>query len=226
MQYLLKDADLRAMLDSYSEGRFSGDLAKAVEKYYENGDPVRVPGSGLIHVRTELLFTEDEIKCVDKYEPGRWNEWPDVEPPEGVPMAIEFQHEPDSEVKRACWTYRDGSWWDGTFRISLVRVHVVRFRPWIYELNDLVGPNALVTTLPGLEWHDETESPEGEVPENQIFLLAFLLPNGKRVIETGLWRKYHFMRRQLPAGSRLVGWAAVRTASAPELCETETIVPF
>ena len=226
MQYLLKDADLRAMLDSYSEGHFSADLAKAVEKYYENGDPDRVPGSGLIHVRTELLFTEDEIKSVDKYEPGRWNEWPDVEPPEGVPMAIEFQHEPDSEVKRACWTYRDGSWWDGTFRISLVRTHVVRFRPWIYEQDALVGPNALVTSLPGLEWHDAKESPEDPVPENQIFLLAYELPDGKRRIETGLWRNDRFIRGILPANSRFVAWAAVKTAPLPELCEEEDIIPF
>lgn len=80
-----------------------------------------------------VWFTLDEVEEVSKYNPKQWNNYPDVTPPENVPMRVEV---------RSSWCgYKaqmvDGQWrdmrgdaiFDGPEGAG-IEGPVVRFRPW------------------------------------------------------------------------------------------------
>lgn len=83
------------------------------------------------HQRMTLCFAPDEIEEVREYDPHGWNDFPEVEPPEGVLMRVECR-----DGRKACAKYRlfieGGSWCDvnGGAWPEAYSQSVARFRPW------------------------------------------------------------------------------------------------
>lgn len=98
MRYRLKDRELQRKLDEATDGEFSRRLQNDRERM----DGIILIGCmGMIedrrrHNHTKLLrmtlcFAPDEIEEVAEYDPHGWNDFPEVEPPEGVWMRVEWR---------------------------------------------------------------------------------------------------------------------------------------
>ena len=79
----------------------------------------------------ELFLTRDDIEYKTTYNPNAWNKYPEVTPPEGVLMRVEFIF--DSILRRNCSIFENGAWritqkGDPSYNITLDGV--TRFRPW------------------------------------------------------------------------------------------------
>lgn len=144
MKYRLKDKELQRKLDEISGGDFSPRLQDAWSTNegrsvatFRFGDDLRCL-SGLKFCAT---FYEDEIEAIPEYDPTKWNEWPEVEPPEGVLMRVEVKYrdrnldtpEPQFwKIRERCCAIFNGSCWrheDGSL-ILFQMDRLVRFRPW------------------------------------------------------------------------------------------------
>lgn len=140
MKYRLKDEDLQRKLDALTDNKFS----KSFEKSSEHVDVCKdycedfvICGVGVIRVR----LYENSFEKVPEYDPNHWNEWPDVEPPEGVLMRVEVKYR-DRDLdtpeptfgkirERTCARFT-GEYWirsDGS-SILFQMDEIVRFRPW------------------------------------------------------------------------------------------------
>lgn len=133
MTFRLKDKNLQVQLDALSDGDFSKRLQHANHDdgmiFVEFGEKLESPGFDL-H-RFNLAFFDDEVKEIHRYNPHRWNAFPEVEPPEGVLMRVECR-----DGRKACAKYRlfieGGSWCDvnGGAWPEAYSQSVARFRPW------------------------------------------------------------------------------------------------
>lgn len=97
---------------------------------------------------------EIEVEPIKEFDPTKWNEWPEVEPPQDVPLRLEVR-EPDEDLdtpeprfgkirKKACACFDGNDWfyWPGrsfTSYISIEKGDVVRFRPWVGPGEEAVG---------------------------------------------------------------------------------------
>lgn len=74
---------------------------------------------------------QEKLEEVREYDPHKWNEYPEVTPPEGVLMRVECR-----DGRKACAKYRlfieGGSWCDvnGGAWPEAYSQSVARFRPW------------------------------------------------------------------------------------------------
>lgn len=133
MTFRLKDKNLQVQLDALSDGDFSKRLQHANHDdgmiFVEFGEKLESPGFDL-H-RFNLAFFDDEVKEIHRYNPHGWNDFPEVEPPEGVLMRVECR-----DGRKACAKYRlfieGGSWCDvnGGAWPEAYSQSVARFRPW------------------------------------------------------------------------------------------------
>lgn len=133
MTFRLKDKNLQVQLDALSDGDFSKRLQHANHDdgmiFVEFGEKLESPGFDL-H-RFNLAFFDDEVEEIHRYNPHGWNDFPDVEPPEGVLMRVECR-----DGRKACAKYRlfieGGSWCDvnGGAWPEAYSQSVARFRPW------------------------------------------------------------------------------------------------
>jgi hypothetical protein len=77
---------------------------------------------------------QEKLEEVREYDPHKWNEYPEVTPPEGVLMRVECR-----DGRKACAKYRlfieGGSWCDvnGGAWPEAYSQSVARFRPWDEE---------------------------------------------------------------------------------------------
>ena len=138
MRYRLKNRALQAHLDRATKGAFSELL--------EDCEGVEIEVNGI-----RLEIETDPIK---EFDPTKWNEWPEVQPPQDVPLRIEVR-EPDlgpgtlnpqfGKIRRrdcACFDGFDWLYWtkDGFgSRIKIEEGEVVRFRPWVGPDEETVG---------------------------------------------------------------------------------------
>lgn len=141
MKYRLKDQELQAKLDELSGGDFS--------KRLEEVDPnINAPKSGGgIYIafgqrqlaagfadgegrfrRYQIAILFKDLIIEKTYDPHSWNEWPEVRPPEGKLMRVEFEDRYGGKQKM-CANFVDGDWvgFDG---YTFGEVDNVRFRPW------------------------------------------------------------------------------------------------
>lgn len=98
MKYRLKDRELQRKLDEATDGEFSRRLQTDRERM---GRMILIGCMGMIedrrrhnptkHQRMTLCFAPDEIEEVAEYDPHGWNDFPEVEPPEGVWMRVEWR---------------------------------------------------------------------------------------------------------------------------------------
>lgn len=149
MKYRLKDKELQRKLDEISNGDFSVQLQKVSDDMLSSLTGPSVNFGGLARVvddrfrnlapRFSFRFHKDEVEEVPQYDPTKWNEWPDVEPPEKTLLRIEIITERIGEGTpepsggkvrcRGCATYSHGFWMLGE-KITVKPRETVRFRPW------------------------------------------------------------------------------------------------
>ena len=139
MTYKLKDEELQKKLDELTDR----DLSRSLKANRINIDSIRGLASINLHVKKdvdlELILKREALEWLDisspnksgEFDPDMWNWWPNVQPPNNVPMRVvvfdndvedtiwcgygvfkngkwEMDHElgPDSEVKYRVWVER------------------------------------------------------------------------------------------------------------------------
>ena len=119
MKYRLKDQALQKRLDEVTGGNFSHRLQ-------DNDFVKRMEIKGRNVAVTLLLLTE-EIEPIPEYTTKGWNPFPEVTPPKGPLMRLEYNDQIGAK-RKACATYFNGGWisFDG-FKIE---PRNARFRPW------------------------------------------------------------------------------------------------
>lgn len=137
--YRLKDRELQKKLDNLTDGNFSGLLAEAMSE--DNGLSPHISvdcgewinphaNERLAIYRFRVFFRKDEIEAVPGYDPKAWNEYPAVEPPEGVWMRLELTSVGIRHGSRMM--FMSGEWSHGplTYPGLPSGASEIRFRPW------------------------------------------------------------------------------------------------
>lgn len=126
MKYRLKDQELQKKLDEISGGSFT--------EYLES---VKKPSCIVFLARNNgpamsVMLTRTDIEPFTKYNPNDWNSFPEVTPPEDVPMRVEVEYESFSNIYKLCATFKEGIWYreNGQPIDFYVNAKVKRFRPW------------------------------------------------------------------------------------------------
>lgn len=140
-KYRLKDAELQKKFDEISNGDFSRGLRRFIESGYLGTGPNFVAfgdmqpcgfadGFGNFR-RFSVCLLKHELEIVKEYNPNDWNDYPDVTPPEDVPMRVEtttgskfcgYYH---TFAEGGCWCYEDG-----TVCPEAISKSVKRYRTW------------------------------------------------------------------------------------------------
>lgn len=133
MKYRLKDRELQKKLDEATDGEFSRRLQNDRERM---DGMILIGCMGMIEDRRRhhhtkiqrmtLCFATDEIEEVAEYDPHKWNEYPEVTPPEGVWMRCETDVNAIEHKIRHIAKFDGREWRD--YLSKQVVVH--RFRPW------------------------------------------------------------------------------------------------
>lgn len=90
MRFRLKDRELQKKLDEISKGDFSDALevcSAAVASALKRGKPTTIWFG--VQPQLSLEITSDMLEEVREYDPHKWNDFPEVEPPEDVWMRVE-----------------------------------------------------------------------------------------------------------------------------------------
>ena len=136
MKYRLKDHELQRKLDEISDGDFSDRLHKErelIKDSFKKEPRLHVLWFGEGSQFSAALYA-DMLEEVREYDPHGWNDFPEVEPPEGVLMRVECR-----DGRKACAKYRlfieGGSWCDvnGGAWPEAYSQSVARFRSWDEE---------------------------------------------------------------------------------------------
>lgn len=121
MKYRLKDQALQKRLDEVTGGNFS----------YRLQDPdfvERMEFKSFEEAAVTLLLLKTEIEKIPEYTTKGWNPFPEVTPPEGVLMRVEFVWN-DGSPGRCCGKLWNGVWVNSD-DLNLEIECVKRFRPW------------------------------------------------------------------------------------------------
>ena len=132
IRYELKDKERQACLENALPG-FSEDFQAACEdEFRDSSSYVRV----LLSINDEVfrncqvLILKSAISAKKEYDPKKWNKYPEVTPPEGVPLRCEGLHEDTGHKFRAALQFAHGEFrFECGFRM-LPNTRVERFRPW------------------------------------------------------------------------------------------------
>ena len=93
MKYRLKDRELQRKLDEISDGDFSARLHKErelIKDSFQKEPRLHVLWFGECSQFSAALYA-DMLEEVREYDPHGWNDFPEVEPPEGVWMRVEWR---------------------------------------------------------------------------------------------------------------------------------------
>jgi|GEM_PF-374979 hypothetical protein len=150
MKYRLKDKELQRKLDEISNGDFSVQLQKVSDDMLSSITGPSVNFGGLARVvddrfrnlapRFSFRFHKDEVEEVPQYDPTKWNEWPDVEPPRNKLLRTEilteridwYTPEPRGGQSRFKGSgIFDGKEWYFYDATTRKEGETVRFRPWV-----------------------------------------------------------------------------------------------
>lgn len=144
MKYRLKDKELQRKLDDLSDGDFSVQLQKIEHIVLDALSGPVVHFGGLARViddrfrhlapRFTLRFHRDELEEEQEFDPNHWNSWPDVEPPKGGLMRVQFKTKEHETLWRSCWMWTGECWaWAdgrGSPLVNVGSLREIRFRPW------------------------------------------------------------------------------------------------
>lgn len=78
-----------------------------------------------------VALRKSDIEIENPYDPNVWNDFPEVQPPEGVLMRVEFIY--DGILRRNCAIFENGAWYIAADRKALYDFtidNVKRYRPW------------------------------------------------------------------------------------------------
>lgn len=139
MTYRLKDSALQKHLDAISNGDFSHRLQNELQDIRGNGTTDAdyriffgfMSGRAELVNRFSMLLYEHEIEVIQEYNPNERNAYPEVTPPEGGLMRVEFVY--DGIIRRSCAIFENGAWRitaDGKAEYDITLDDVKRFRPW------------------------------------------------------------------------------------------------
>lgn len=120
----LKDREQQAWLDKITRGMFT----EALNAFMEDAEQIKFE----INDKAILTIKRDEVENVGEYDPDFWNVYPEVKPPEGVPMRVECQG--TYRTLRTCLVYKQGAWQyeNGVpFEGDTVGLKMRRYRPWV-----------------------------------------------------------------------------------------------
>lgn len=135
MKIRLKNQQYQQELDKALHGKLSEALESLEKINFSICGGVIVKAGPL-----KFFFSDDEFELIpEQYDPNAWNNYPEVTPPEGVPMRVEC----DGDRKlRTCLVFKNGQWHyesgvrfgnreDGAYYDHERGLIVVkRFRPW------------------------------------------------------------------------------------------------
>lgn len=131
MKYRLKDRGLQKKLDEISKGDLSDALevcSAAVASALKRGKPTTIWFG--VQPQLSLEITSDMLEEVREYDPHKWNEYPEVTPPEGVWMRVEWRE--GVELRRGVARYV--AWGDNKEFVWMSDKRIIRevdrFRPW------------------------------------------------------------------------------------------------
>lgn len=125
MKYRLKDQELQKKLDELSKGTFSELIATSGSVFAREDKSLLKLGNG----RFIVVLHKEDFEAV--YDPDNWNNYPEVMPPEGVLMRVEFVY--DGILRRNCAIFENGAWYIAADRKALYDFtidNVKRYRPW------------------------------------------------------------------------------------------------
>lgn len=128
MKYRLKDRELQRKLDELSDGDFSARLHKErelIKDSFKKEPRLHVLWFGEGSQFSAALYA-DMLEEVRDYDPHKWNEYPEVTPPEGVWMRCETYVNAIEHKIRHVAKFDGREWRD--YLSKQVVVH--RFRPW------------------------------------------------------------------------------------------------
>lgn len=128
MKYRLKDRVLQKKLDELSDGDFSARLHKErelIKDSFKKEPRLHVLWFGEGSQFSAALYA-DMLEEVREYDPHKWNEYPEVTPPEGVWMRCETDVNAIERKIRHVAKFDGREWRD--YLSKQVVVH--RFRPW------------------------------------------------------------------------------------------------
>lgn len=140
MKYRLKDQEFQKKLDEISDGDFSRQMEGHLQDIRRCGTTDadyrvffgQMSGQSELVNRFSMLLYGHEIEPVKEYDPNDWNSFPEVTPPEGVPMRVEAYFKVAKTMCKLCATFKDGNWYenDGQPINFYTTAEVKRFRPW------------------------------------------------------------------------------------------------
>ena len=156
MKYRLKDRDFQRRLDEISGGDFSKALdisaQRLIDVYEQDGlafsldtDRVFVSFGSAVKACTQekqfrACFEPGTIEPCKQYDPKKWNEWAEVDPPKDVVMRVEIwtkgKRLGTPEPRLPALVGRAAGYFDG--RAWILSPHLVtdedeffvRYRPW------------------------------------------------------------------------------------------------
>lgn len=134
IKYTLKNTRIRVGLE-LAFPSFDKALQTACEKEFDDtSEYVRVPldDDEDVFVEHQVKIRKSAIHAKAMYNPYEWNEYPNVTPPEGVWMRVEFWTAFGATV-HGVFMYRDGAWQGSACTKPDVVVKAARFRPWDEE---------------------------------------------------------------------------------------------
>ncbi len=125
--YRLRDRKLQQKLDELSNGAFS-EMLKTMGKFLAKKPATNVQ---LGESRFTVTLFKEDFEIAPEYNPNEWNSYPDVTPPEGVLMRVEFEFE--GILRRNCAIFENGAWRiteNGKASYVVTLDDVKRYRPW------------------------------------------------------------------------------------------------
>ncbi len=125
--YRLRDRKLQQKLDELSNGAFS-EMLKTMGKFLAKKPATNVQ---LGESRFTVTLFKEDFEIAPEYNPNEWNSYPDVTPPEGVLMRVEFEFE--GILRRNCAIFENGAWRiteNGKASYAVTLDDVKRYRPW------------------------------------------------------------------------------------------------
>lgn len=122
-KYRLKDAALQKKLDELSNGTFSELIATSGGVFAREDKSLLKLGNG----RFIVVLHKEDFEAV--YNPDDWNNYPEVSPPEGIPLRIQISRGP--KLIRLFAYYKDSRFYDAEGRlIHIYKRDDVQFKSW------------------------------------------------------------------------------------------------
>ena len=135
IRYELKDKERQAAWEKAFPG-FARDLQAACDEQFDDKFSyvrVRLICARILYCDGMLDIKKKAIRTKEGYDPNAWNNYPEVTPPEGVPLRCEGLHVDTGHKFRAALQFAHGEFrFECGFRM-LPNTRVERFRPWDEE---------------------------------------------------------------------------------------------